>query len=222
MAKSPVSCACPLPPDWAETSVIATLLSGHARRPFPRQQLKHCRHETAGRQRYLGTNPRHQPHSATRQKSDSHGLLGGLKPGFGVPQLAAALLQASLLAGFGLVAESARASSRPRKAAASRRTPSRRLRRHSGKLVSVRASPPDVIRPAEFASFPQNERLLAPFLGSFWPFLASFWVRFPTLFLCFQALLSFVPTILHFSYFPSPQLPSPSSLSPGRGKRGKG
>jgi hypothetical protein len=31
--------------------------------------------------------------------------------------------------------------------------------------------------------------------------LGSFWVRFRALFLCFQALLSFVPTILHFFYF---------------------
>jgi len=44
---------------------------------------------------------------------------------------------------------------------------------------------------------------LASILASFRPFLASFWVRFSTLFLCFQGLLSFVPTIFHILEFPA-------------------
>jgi hypothetical protein len=45
---------------------------------------------------------------------------------------------------------------------------------------------------ADFASFRQDEWVFAAVLG-------SFWVRFSMLFLCFQVLLSFVPTIFHFS-----------------------
>jgi len=44
---------------------------------------------------------------------------------------------------------------------------------------------------------------LASHLASFHVNLGSFQVRFSRLFLCFQGLLSFVPTIFHFLQFPA-------------------
>jgi len=61
----------------------------------------------------------------------------------------------------------------------------------------------------ESSNLELNEHISRVILPSFSFVLGSFWVRFSSLFLCFQVLLSFVPTIFHFLYFPAPALDAP-------------